>query len=186
MQIKRFKDWRIQYKIMFISIISVAAMMTGLFTYLLPLIEGRIIKEKQDATRHVVEMAMGIVEVHEAEVKEGKITLEQAQKEAAGDISKLRYEKKEYIWINDLGKPFPKMIMHPTVPALNGKVLEDAKFNKATFSRDGIAGATKKLDNKKNVRRMQNDVRRFPTTLDMRKAFKEPARIVRVPCVETS
>jgi methyl-accepting chemotaxis protein len=62
MNISRFKNWRIQYKIMSISVISVMVMMVGLFTYLLPMIESRIHKEKQDATRHVVELAMGILE----------------------------------------------------------------------------------------------------------------------------
>ena len=148
MGFKRFKNWRIQYKIMSISVISVVVMMMGLFAYLLPLIESRINKEKQDATRHVVELAMGILEQGNADVKAGKIPLEQAQKEAAELIKKLRYEKKEYVWINDLGKPAPKMIMHPTVPALDGKVLDDPKFNKATKSIDGLNGEKRILDNK--------------------------------------
>ncbi|OGU14224.1 MAG: chemotaxis protein [Geobacteraceae bacterium GWC2_53_11] len=148
MGITRFRNWRIQYKIMSISVISVAVMMIGLFTYLLPLIESRINKEKQDATRHVVELAAGILELHDAEVKAGKMPLEQAQKEAADHIKKLRYEKKEYVWINDLGKPVPKMIMHPALPALDGKVLDDAKFNKATKAIDGLNGEVRKLDNK--------------------------------------
>jgi methyl-accepting chemotaxis protein len=148
MQITRFKNWRIQYKIMSISVISILVMMIGLFTYLLPLIEGRIIREKRDATRHVVELAMGVLELQEAEVKAGKLTLEQSQKEAAEHIKKLRYEKKEYVWINDLGKPYAKMIMHPTVPALDGKVLDDAKFNKATMMSEGLDGAEQKLEMK--------------------------------------
>ncbi len=148
MNITRFKNWRIQYKIMSISVISVAVMMIGLFSYLLPLIEGRIIKEKRDATRHVVEFAMGILEQGDADVKAGKIPLEQAQKDAATEIKRLRYEKKEYVWINDLGRPAPKMIMHPTVPALDGKVLDDAKFNKATMMSEGLDGAEQKLEMK--------------------------------------
>ncbi|MDD2852163.1 MAG: methyl-accepting chemotaxis protein [Desulfuromonadaceae bacterium] len=143
-----FKSWRIQYKIMSISIISVIVMMLGMFAYLLPMIEKRIMNEKKDATRHVVEMAMGIVEYYDAEVKGGKIALEQAQKEAAARISKLRYEKVEYVWINDLSKPVPKMIMHPTVPALDGKVLDDQKFNKATSMSDGVNGKNQKIDRK--------------------------------------
>ncbi len=148
MTITRFRNWRIQYKIMTISVISVAVMMLGLFLYLLPLIENRIINEKKDATRHVVEMAMGILEHHEAAVKAGKLPLEQAQKDAAAQIARLRYEKKEYVWINDLGTPVPKMIMHPTVPTLDGKVLDDAKFNKATSMSDGLNGAPQKIDMK--------------------------------------
>jgi methyl-accepting chemotaxis protein len=148
MKITRFKNWCIQYKVMTISVISVAVMMIGLFSYLLPMIEKRIIDEKRDATRHIVELAMGIIEYREAEVKAGKMPLEQAQKEAAEQIKKLRYEKKEYVWINDLGRPVPKMIMHPTVPALDGKLLDDAKFNKATSMSEGIDGAPQKLEMK--------------------------------------
>ena len=147
MQITRFRHWRIQYKIMSISIISVAVMMAGLFIYLLPLIEARIMKEKEDATRHVVEMAMGVVEYYEAAARAGTMPVEQAQKNAADQIAKLRYEKKEYVWINDLGKPVPKMIMHPILPALNGKVIDDPKFNKATAKREGLDGKSIPLDN---------------------------------------
>ncbi|HIJ81301.1 MAG TPA: methyl-accepting chemotaxis protein [Desulfuromonadales bacterium] len=148
MKIKRFRNWGIQSKIMFISVFSAAIMLTIVFSYLMPLVEKRIIKEKEDATRHIVELAMGIVEVHDAEVKAGKLSLEQAQKEAAADVSRLRYEKTEYVWINDLLKPVPKMVMHPTVPALDGKVLDDPKFNKAINSRDGSSGAVQKVDRK--------------------------------------
>jgi methyl-accepting chemotaxis protein len=144
----QFKNWRIQYKIMSISVISVSVMMTGLFIYLLPLIESRIINEKKAATRHIVELAMGVLELNDAEVKAGKISLELAQKQAAKQISKMRYEQKEYVWINDLGKPVPKMIMHPTVPTLDGKVLDDPKFNKATTMSDGLDGAVRKIDRK--------------------------------------
>jgi len=148
MQFKRFKHWCIQYKIMFITIVSVVFMLAGLFFYLLPVVERNIMQEKQNALRHIVEVAMGIVEQGDADVKAGKMPLEAAQKDAVEQIAKLRYEKKEYIWINDLGRPYPKMIMHPTVPALNGKMLDDAKFNKATSMREGIDGEFQKLDNK--------------------------------------
>jgi methyl-accepting chemotaxis protein len=144
----RFKNWKIHYKILSISTISTVVMMVGLFTYLLPMIESRILHEKKNATRHIVELAMGIVEGHDAEVKAGKMPLEQAQKEAAAHIFKLRYEKKEYVWINDLGKPIPRMIMHPAVPALDGKILDDPKFNKATGMSDGLDGDVKKIDMK--------------------------------------
>ncbi|MDY6906074.1 MAG: methyl-accepting chemotaxis protein [Thermodesulfobacteriota bacterium] len=46
------------------------------------------------------------------------------------DIQKLRYNNGVgYFWINDLGRPYPRMVMHPTVPALNGKILDDPKYN---------------------------------------------------------
>jgi methyl-accepting chemotaxis protein len=59
------------------------------------------------------------------------LTEEEAKQQAIAAVKRLRYEKAEYFWINDLGKPVPKMVMHPTVPALDGKVLDEARFNKA-------------------------------------------------------
>jgi methyl-accepting chemotaxis protein len=41
-----------------------------------------------------------------------------AQKNIVAQIQALRYENGNYFWINDT---YPKMVMHPTVPALNGK-----------------------------------------------------------------
>ncbi len=124
MRFKRFKDWRIQSKIMTITIVSVVIMLAGLFIFLLPSVEKSIMKEKQDATRHIVEATMAIVEQHDADVKAGKMTLEQAKKDTTEIISKIRYEKKEYLWINDLQTV---CIMHPIKPELNGKNLSDLK-----------------------------------------------------------
>ena len=144
---KRFSDWGIQTKIVSITFITMIAMVIGLFVYILPFFKSNLMIEKEVATRHVVELAMGVLEQYDAAVKSGKLPLEQAQKEAADQIARMRYEGKEYLWINDLGKPAPKMIMHPAVPALNGKVLDDAKFNKATQMQDTADGPKKKLDN---------------------------------------
>lgn len=45
-------------------------------------------------------------------------------------VGKIRYDNGTgYFWINDLGKPYPRMIMHPTVPSLNGTILDDEKYN---------------------------------------------------------
>ncbi len=124
MPFKRFRHWCIQYKIMSITILGVAALLGGLFFYLMPVLEGKIMREKQDATRHIVEVAMGIIEQRDAEATSGAITLDQAKAEAARDIGRLRYEGKEYLWINDL---HPTMIMHPIKPELNGKDLSESK-----------------------------------------------------------
>jgi methyl-accepting chemotaxis protein len=69
--------------------------------------------------------------------KAGTLTEDEAKQQAIAAVKRLRYEKAEYFWINDLGKPVPKMVMHPTVPALDGKVLDEARFNKAIFLQAG-------------------------------------------------
>ena len=48
----------------------------------------------------------------------------QKKKLAAELVSAMRYNQKDYLWINDMG---PKMVMHPIKPALNGKDLSAFK-----------------------------------------------------------
>ena len=48
------------------------------------------------------------------------------------EIKNIRYDQGTgYIWINDTTLPYPKMIMHPTAPSLDGEVLDDPKYNVA-------------------------------------------------------
>lgn len=103
--------------------------------------------EKEAGLRHVVELAAGVLEQYHAAAQSGKIDPEEAKRVAADAVSHLRYEQKEYLWINDMGTPVPRMIMHPVIPALNGTLLDDGKFNKATLSWDGIDGEQRTLDN---------------------------------------
>ncbi len=144
---KRYRDWCIQCKIISITVLTMLLLLATVFGYILPLFKRQLMDEKQLATRHVVELAMGVLEQQAAAAGSGKLPLEQAQQEAAAQIARLRYEGKEYLWINDLGKPVPKMIMHPTVPALDGKLLDADKFNKATQLQDAVDGPIKKLSN---------------------------------------
>ncbi|MBF0501167.1 MAG: cache domain-containing protein [Candidatus Riflebacteria bacterium] len=71
-----------------------------------------------------------ILRMYSKMAKEGKISLDQAKKEAFSTISGIRYDNGTgYFWINDTTLPYPRMIMHPTLPALDGTVLDDPKFN---------------------------------------------------------
>ncbi len=58
--------------------------------------------------------------------------LEKAIENSKQDLRKMRYGDGEgYFWINDKGSPYPVMVMHPTMPGLDGKVMDDPKFNVA-------------------------------------------------------
>lgn len=75
-------------------------------------------------TQHIVESTLGTFEYfHELE-KSGQLTTQQAQEQAKNALSKLRYGRNDYVWINDLN---PTMIMHPMSPALDGKDLSGYK-----------------------------------------------------------
>ncbi|GAM07906.1 methyl-accepting chemotaxis protein 4 [Geobacter sp. OR-1] len=148
MPLKRYRDWNIMPKIMAIPVVTAIVIMVCVELLAIPFIENKILEGNQKAIRHIVELGMGIVEWHDAEARSGRMTLETAQKSAASSISRMRYEQKEYLWINDPSTPIPTMIMHPTVPSLDGRKLDDPRFNKATGMCEGLTGPFRKLDNK--------------------------------------
>lgn len=125
-----------------------AAVFMGMF---LVGLEKHLLDEKKLKTRHVVEVAHSILDQKYRLQKEGKLSEEEAKQAAVAEIRGLRYEGKEYFWLNDTKLPFPTMIMHPTVPALEGKVLDDAKFNCSTSLQKGTDGPVEKTDGKKNL-----------------------------------
>jgi len=55
-------------------------------------------------------------------------------------ISQLRYgpANKDYFWINDLGSPYPKMVMHPIADSLNGKILNNPKYDCAMGKKQNL------------------------------------------------
>lgn len=82
--------------------------------------------------RTVIDAVQSILQRNYNLAKAGKLTESEAQKRSLDTIKQIRYDGVTgYIWVNDTSKPYPRMLMHPTIPALNGKVLDDAKYNTA-------------------------------------------------------
>ncbi len=73
-------------------------------------------------------------------------------------VRDMRYgaDKDGYFWITNDTNPVPTMLMHPAVPALEGKVLNLPKFDNATAYRLGIAGQIVHTDGKMNLFTAQN------------------------------
>ena len=124
MNVLRFQQWTILPKIMLISLISVTVMLAATFAYYIPVTEHKIMEGKKAGTRNVVEVAFGLLAQYHEMARSGAITDEEAKRAAVESIRKLRYRDKEYFWINNLE---PRMIMHPTLPALDGHNLTDYK-----------------------------------------------------------
>jgi methyl-accepting chemotaxis protein len=91
----------------------------ALFTQRTLLLEDRQIK-----TRHVVESVFGVLNYNFDLQTQGVLTEQQAKSAAMGAIKKMRYEEKEYFWINDLT---PRILMHPMKPELDGKDASEIK-----------------------------------------------------------
>ncbi len=81
-------------------------------------------EQKHSELQHLVQSTISILEALDADVKAGKITLQDAQGKAKSEIKRFRYDGSNYFWINDM---HPKMVMHPFKSKLDGKDLTNVK-----------------------------------------------------------
>ncbi|HTZ18177.1 MAG TPA: methyl-accepting chemotaxis protein, partial [Dissulfurispiraceae bacterium] len=106
-------------------IVAIALLGMGIVIVgLLNVIHGTLITEKHTKIKQIVETGYGVMEHYHRLSREGIISEEQAKTTAISVLRSLRYDSKEYFWINDMQ---PKMIMHPYKPELEGKDLSDFK-----------------------------------------------------------
>lgn len=81
---------------------------------------------------NIIDTGESIVKRYQRKVASGEMTLTEAKNQAKSEIKELRFDDGTgYIWINDIGEPFPTMVMHPTVPSLDGKLLDSPQYNNA-------------------------------------------------------
>jgi len=93
-----------------------------LLTWLLPAQRTYSYNMKEDATRHIVESASGILQHYGQLAASGAMPARDAQLAAKEALRHVRFDNGNYVWINDQ-RPF--MIMHPVKPELEGKDLSD-------------------------------------------------------------
>jgi PAS domain S-box-containing protein len=80
--------------------------------------------------RAVLDVAGASLRAHIERASRGELPLERAQREALATLRAMRFDGgKGYLWINTTGRPFPKMVMHPVLPELEGKTLDAPEFN---------------------------------------------------------
>lgn len=87
--------------------------------------------ERKLKTKHLVESRQGILKFYHDKALQGIMSEELAKKEAKAAIRNIRYDQKEYFWIQTNDK-VPIMLMHAITPELEGKVLDDKKFDCVT------------------------------------------------------
>ncbi len=89
-----------------------------------------LLERRKSELRNISGLAIEFIKGFYQEYKKGLLSEQEAQDLAVKEIRRMRYDEGVgYIWINDMGRPIPKMIMHPTLPELDGTVLDDPKFN---------------------------------------------------------
>ncbi len=143
-----FRNWSIKVKIMSILLVSICMFTLSVETIFVPQLLRYLMSERQNDAQQVVEVAYGILKEHAQKTQTGLETPEEAKTKAIALIKSLRFRGQEYFWIHDLSRPVPRMIMHPTVPSLDGKVMDDPQFNKASGKRTLSDPAIVKLNNR--------------------------------------
>ena len=121
--VRLFRSLRFASKAFIISLAFMVPML-ALLIWLLTTQTTEAMQARMNSTRQLVEVARGIVSSAQAEEASGTMTRAQAQMQAIRQLQKLRYDDKEYFWINDMQ---PRMVMHPIKPELNGKDLGELK-----------------------------------------------------------
>jgi methyl-accepting chemotaxis protein len=119
----RLRNLKIKYKLWaVVGVMTLGIVIIGVM-YALSL-RTDLFAEKQIKTRHLVETAYGVIDYYYKLSKDGKITERDAQASAIAAVRNLRYEEKDYFWINDM---HPRMIMHPFKPEMDGTDISDFK-----------------------------------------------------------
>jgi len=102
------------------ALISIVVI-TGVFLYFHKQV---MLQDRMTKTRHLVESAYGVLDYYYEKSRSGELTEAEAQEQAMRLVEGMRYEEKDYFWINDMQ---PVMIMHPYVKKLEGTDISDFK-----------------------------------------------------------
>ncbi|PKR89311.1 methyl-accepting chemotaxis protein [Pleomorphomonas diazotrophica] len=96
--------------------------------------------ETDHRLQNMVDSAYSIFVGYQERVASGEISEEDAKAQALAAIKTMRYDGTGYYWVHDL---HPTMIMHPTVPKLNGQDLTTYKGTDGTAIFIGMNEAIK-------------------------------------------
>ncbi|TVR68000.1 MAG: PAS domain S-box protein [Spirochaetaceae bacterium] len=116
-------DWRwLLPRIVLPSLLVIGFFVTLLFAVLIPTVEELLLQRKREMTAELTNSAWSILSDYDREVREGNLSLEEAQAAAVERIRRLRYgpDELDYFWITDM---HPRMVMHPYRPDLEGSDL---------------------------------------------------------------
>jgi methyl-accepting chemotaxis protein len=111
------KNIKIQTRLILAFGLSILALIL-LVAQSISTLKGTMLADRKVKTREVVETAYGVVAYYGQQAANGKMTQAQAQAQAAAVLATLRYDGKEYFWVNDTQA---RVVMHPIKKDFDGK-----------------------------------------------------------------
>ena len=121
--VRLFRQMRFEHKAAIISLAFLLPLL-ALVGWLLATVTDDALEGRRDATRQQVEVAHGILAWAHGMERSGELSREQAQRWARSSVAALRYDRREYFWINDMQA---RVVMHPVKPELQGQDLSATK-----------------------------------------------------------
>ncbi len=143
----RFRNLSIKTKIMLILLFSLCTFELAVQTVLIPQLQNYLIKSRQTDMQHRVEVAFSILVRYDQKIRDDNEPPDISKAEAIKMIRALNFGAQEYFWIHDLSRPFPRMVMHSTIPSLDGNPLDAQEFNRATGKRKSSEAVFEKVEN---------------------------------------
>lgn len=107
-------------KIFGVGLICVLSFTLFICLYLIPKHTETLLAERKKESRLLVTFAQSLLEQHATQARQGLISEAEAKQAALQELKNFRSGERHYFWVHDLKL---KMIMHPTLPALDGKDL---------------------------------------------------------------
>lgn len=128
----------IKQKIITLAVaVAVLIMSTSLFISAKNIKES-LLQANEDKVEQITELVSDIIDSYNQEVVDNKLSLQEAQKAAIKTIAAIKYDKTNYVWINDYDG---NMVYHPT---LKGSQIDLVDKNGVKFIAEGTALAKEK------------------------------------------
>jgi PAS domain S-box-containing protein len=104
--------------------------------------KATLVRRKKELVNNT-QIAFSLIDMVYREFLDGIISEDTAKQRVIDEFRQLRYEDETgYFWINNTRRPFPEMIMHPTMSDLDGTILDDPLFNCAIGKEINLFRAT--------------------------------------------
>lgn len=89
-----------------------------------------VLNIRKEELRNLVDIAYVVLDDYYNKSLSGAYDRQYAKNQALSTIKQMRWgDDVGYFWINDTTLPIPRMVMHPTLPELDGTILDDPAFN---------------------------------------------------------
>ena len=124
-----FKQLSVAARLRLMSLVSVSTVL-GVALALLWALHEQQMADRRQAVRQTVEVAHSLVAHFAKQVDKGLLDEPTAKKQALAALAALRYDQREYFWVNDMDA---RMVHHPIKPQLDGTSVAEMKDPKGVF-----------------------------------------------------